>query len=234
MAVYKPAGPVNKRVRFFDGQFLQDQDFIDEQNYHLDRERRLNRVLRVTGIVEGLTVTSGAPNQITVGSGLAVDALGRQLVLAADTTVRLPAAQFNTKQGIALQLVYREAATDISQTGTKSERRWDESPVVAAVGPDTAVAVAPEDAPTTWDDPTVVIASLAVSANGTVTVDATAAATLRMERGVELRADTTTAAGWYEALRLGRPEQSAITHPGGRLLFGLHGNRSFYLSLIHI
>jgi len=100
--------------------------------------------------------------------------------------------------------------------------------VVAAVGPDTAVAVAPEDAPTTWDDPTVVIASLAVSANGTVTVDATAAATLRMERGVELRADTTTAAGWYEALRLGRPEQSAITHPGGRLLFGLHGNRSFY------
>jgi len=96
MAVYKPAGPVNKRVRFFDGQFLQDQDFIDEQNYHLDRERRLNRVLRVTGIVEGLTVTSGAPNQITVGSGLAVDALGRQLVLAADTAVRLPAAHFNT------------------------------------------------------------------------------------------------------------------------------------------
>jgi Chaperone of endosialidase len=228
MAVYKPAGPVNKRVRFFDGQFLQDQDFIDEQNYHLDRERRLNRVLRVSGIAEGLVVTSGAPNQVTVSKGAAVDALGRQLVLAADTTVRLPAAQFSGKQGIALHLIYREIATDVSQTGTKSERRWDESPMLAAVAPDTTVAVAPEDASTTWDGPTVVLATVAVSANGAVSLDTGATLTLRVERGLDVRADTTTAAGWYEALRLGRPEQSAITHSGGRLLFGLHTNRSFY------
>jgi hypothetical protein len=27
-----------KRTRFFDGQFLVDQDFVDEQKYHLDRQ----------------------------------------------------------------------------------------------------------------------------------------------------------------------------------------------------
>ena len=40
MADYVLPDVVEKRVRFFDGQFLQDQDFIDEQNYQLDREHR--------------------------------------------------------------------------------------------------------------------------------------------------------------------------------------------------
>ena len=36
-ANYELPSVVEKRVRFFDGQFLQEQDFIDEQKYHLDR-----------------------------------------------------------------------------------------------------------------------------------------------------------------------------------------------------
>ena len=51
---------VEKRVRFFDGQFLQDQDFVDEQNYHLDRERRHNRLLHGAGIADGPDVTAAA------------------------------------------------------------------------------------------------------------------------------------------------------------------------------
>jgi len=44
---------VDRRLRYFDGQFLREQDFIAEQQYHLDRERRLARVAHTAGVVEG-------------------------------------------------------------------------------------------------------------------------------------------------------------------------------------
>jgi hypothetical protein len=49
---------VNKRVRFYDGQFLQDQDLIDEQKYHIGQLSRHRRSLHVAGVVEGLEVTA--------------------------------------------------------------------------------------------------------------------------------------------------------------------------------
>jgi hypothetical protein len=45
---------------------------------------------------------------------------------------------------------------------------------------------------------------------------------------LDVRAENTTAGGWYEAIRLSRAEHSAITHPGGGLLFGLNSDRNFY------
>ncbi len=229
MAVYATTGPVNKRVRFFDGQFLQDQDFVDEQSYHLDRERRQSRLLRITGIAEGLAVTSVAAYQVSVAGGTAVDERGRQLVLAADLTLKLPESQFKGKQGVVVRLVYREAETDPAQIGGRSERRWDESPMVAAVA-DGALAVAPDGAPAEWDGPSVVLAKIGLDANGKVTIDGTATDRVRLGTRLEIRSETTTTAGWFEAIRLGRSEHSAITHPGGGLLFGLHSDRRFYFA----
>ncbi|MFQ5587899.1 MAG: hypothetical protein ACE5F7_03580, partial [Nitrospiria bacterium] len=45
---------------------------------------------------------------------------------------------------------------------------------------------------------------------------------------LDIQASTTTVGGWYEAIRLSRSNHSAITHPAGGLLLGLHGNRNFY------
>jgi len=45
---------------------------------------------------------------------------------------------------------------------------------------------------------------------------------------LDVYATATTWGGWYEAIRLSQSAHSAITHPGGGLLFGLHGNRNFY------
>ncbi|MGH3943142.1 MAG: hypothetical protein ACRDTG_31870 [Pseudonocardiaceae bacterium] len=174
MADYTQPDVVNKRVRFFDGQFLQDQDFIDEQKYHLDRQRRQSQLFGVTGVVSGLTVLKGGAYQVTVTKGVAVDALGRQLVLATETDLRL-SGQFAKKQGIELRLVYQETPTDLAQTGGEGARRWDESPKIVALAPDGAVAVAPDGASSTWDGPTVLLAHLAVADNGEVTVDATVA-----------------------------------------------------------
>jgi hypothetical protein len=83
----------NKRLRYFDGQFLQDTDFSDEQRYHLDRHRRLNRLLQVSGIAEGLEwqapeirpgATAAAGLNVTISAGTAIDAEGRQIVLLTD------------------------------------------------------------------------------------------------------------------------------------------------------
>lgn len=176
MADYTQHDVVPKRVRFFDGQFLQEQDFIDEQKFHLDRERRQSRLLRLTGVSAGLTVTSDAESRITVTAGMAVDALGRHLVLAADTTVLLD-EDFADQQGIEVHLAYRESASDMTPEGAPGgagARRWDESPRIVVVAPDGTTTVVPEDASPELDDHTVLLARLAV-ANGQVVVDLTAA-----------------------------------------------------------
>ncbi|MFJ4790912.1 hypothetical protein [Streptomyces sp. NPDC088794] len=176
MADYSQPDVVPKRVRFFDGQFLQDQDFIDEQKFHLDRERRQSRLLRLTGVATGLTVTSGAELRITVAAGMAVDALGRHLVLESGTTLQLD-EDFADQQGIEVHLAYRETETDLTPDeapGGAGARRWDESPRIVVVAPDGTTTVAPDDAPRDLDDHTVLLARLAV-ANDKVVVDLTAA-----------------------------------------------------------
>lgn len=171
MADYVQPGAVTRRVRFFDGQFLVDQDFIDEQKYHLDRERRLGKVLRITGIVDGLAVTSGQANTVRVSAGTAIDGDGRQVVLAQDRAVDLPAAMFNDKQGIKLQILYREQETELATTGSKSERRWLEEPQVMAVMTDGQSTEKP------WKDglPPVVLAQLRLDNKGTVAIDGSVA-----------------------------------------------------------
>ncbi|MCP3956367.1 MAG: hypothetical protein GY719_00795 [bacterium] len=80
---------VTKRLNFFDRQFLRAQDFMDEQDYHLDRRRRHNRALHGTGVAEGLEVVqnTGDPASVDVQPGWAVDADGREIVLAQARTI---------------------------------------------------------------------------------------------------------------------------------------------------
>src|SRR5438045_5558542 len=70
-------------MNYFDRQFLRATDFQDEQAYHLDRRRRHNAGFHSAGVVEGLQVSAGSQaNTVTVDRGWAVDALGREIVLA--------------------------------------------------------------------------------------------------------------------------------------------------------
>ena len=70
-----------KRVNYFLGQFLEAQDFLDEQSYHVELRRRRNRLQYGPGILDGLAVTKTGARQITVGAGTAVDRDGRELVV---------------------------------------------------------------------------------------------------------------------------------------------------------
>ena len=166
MADYVLPSVVEKRVRFFDGQFLQDQDFVDEQDYQLDREHRHNRLLHGPGVADGLTVTSATPNQVTVAPGTAIDADGNQLVLAQATTVDLPAADFNDKQGVQIFITYQATATDQQTVGGSSDyTRWLERPQLTALAPGNSYSGTASP---------VLLANVGLDNAGRVTVDNTA------------------------------------------------------------
>jgi hypothetical protein len=133
-----PPGAVEKRLHYFDGQFLQDTDFTDEQLYQLDREHRHNRLLHGAGIAEGLTVTSAAPNEVTVAPGTAIDSDGHQIVLAEATDVELLDPTFTDKEGIELYVSYRQKLSDEQEDiggGGHGFTRWHEDPELTAVPP---------------------------------------------------------------------------------------------------
>src|SRR3954471_1640019 len=115
MADYTQPDVVDRRLRYFDGQFLREQDFIDEQRYLLDRLRRLSRLARTPGVLEGFDVTP-VPNapRVKVGRGTALDGAGRLLVRA-DDTVPLDLADLVNHDGPVALIVtasYREAEAD--------------------------------------------------------------------------------------------------------------------------
>src|SRR5262245_29465115 len=62
-----------QRIRYFNGEFLQEADFNAEQAYHIRMRYLHNRWLHTQGIAFGLEVTPGpGPLQVTVSPGMAL------------------------------------------------------------------------------------------------------------------------------------------------------------------
>lgn len=157
MADYTQPKDVDKRLRYFNGQFLREQDFIDEQKYHLDRQRRHQRQFHAPGIAEGLSVSAAASGTtVTIAPGTAIDARGQTLVLAAAETLTLSNVPNTTRR---LVLGYRALESDVAETGSTSYTRWHERPQLAAIELDEALGER------------VVLARVSVTASGTLTLD---------------------------------------------------------------
>lgn len=70
------------RLLYFDGEFLRAFDFSDEQTYHMEMRRRLNRYLHLYGIVRGLQLNEDIQagiHEVSILPGFAVDAFGREI-----------------------------------------------------------------------------------------------------------------------------------------------------------
>jgi hypothetical protein len=78
---------VSSRLRYFNGQFLEVADFNDEQNYHLNRRLLHNKHLHTAGIIEGFAIVREDYNKIIARAGLALDSLGRELILRDDVSL---------------------------------------------------------------------------------------------------------------------------------------------------
>jgi hypothetical protein len=76
-----------RRVNFFEGLLLTAADLAAEQDYHRDM-RYLHNRLHGFGTVSGLDVTVSR-GRLQVSAGVAIDSLGREIVVTAPLTVRL-------------------------------------------------------------------------------------------------------------------------------------------------
>ncbi len=146
---------IDKRLRYYNGQRLDEQDFTAEQEYHLDRQRRHNRQFHTYGIAEGLSVTAaiGAVSAI-VSPGTAIDREGRAIVLTESRTVT-----FNSFTGSVLVVIsYSEQESDPDIEENEGNTRWREQPDVRVIAEAAAQAA----------DVQIRLARLQVAANGTV------------------------------------------------------------------
>jgi len=78
-----------KRPNYFSGQLLDDDDFKAEQDYHLSLQRRHVSAFHGTGVV-GFEVEAQGDRAVLVRPGVAIDRLGREIVLDAPQVVSLP------------------------------------------------------------------------------------------------------------------------------------------------
>jgi hypothetical protein len=156
MADYDQPDYVTRRPRYFNNQYLSEQDFIDEQRYHIDRRRRHDRLLHVSGIADGLDVTfNGAV--VTVSAGTGVDELGRPLLLDTAQTLTLTSEHQGTRVVYAR---YQEVPSNevVGDQGVKGYTRFNETSQLLHEAPGGATT-----------DGRLVLAELTVGADGKVT-----------------------------------------------------------------
>lgn len=141
-----PEEQMDRRPRYYDGQFLGSADFIDAQRYDIDRRRRHIQSSVRPGVVAGLDVTGGT-DKVDIAAGAAVDGFGRQVVLIADEEKGIREA--DRGQNLILYIAWGETTSDQSQAdqGTSGNTRFHEMPIVDYVEegqplPEQAIALA--------------------------------------------------------------------------------------------
>lgn len=120
-----------KRLHYFDHQFLRADDFAAEQGYHVTMRRLHNQLLHSWGIADGLDVSfQGGATSVSVAAGVALDNLGREIVVPGDTTVEL--ASYPAGKDIYLTIGYDEQESDqTAETGAEGNTRFTEQAVFA-------------------------------------------------------------------------------------------------------
>ncbi|MCU0541071.1 MAG: tail fiber domain-containing protein [Oscillatoriaceae cyanobacterium Prado104] len=127
--------PTNERPNYFAGQYLLEDDFQREQQYHRDRQRWHHHLLHVSGIAEGLKVTKGEGNLVVnVSAGSAIDSQGQQIILRDLQKVDLTKIVIPNNPSIpdgtyTLYIGYSEQKIDQQTQGNEiTSRRWQEEP----------------------------------------------------------------------------------------------------------
>jgi len=128
------------RVHYFDRQFLQAQDFTNEQAYQIAMRRRHNISNHIWGIVRGLELEFNQQDGVfIVKPGAAVDGYGRELILTEQQQIAVAVFDVHAFERLDIWLEYRLEAADYSKTGSACKPedstsdafyRWLEQPVI--------------------------------------------------------------------------------------------------------
>lgn len=80
-----------KRLNYFTGQFLKEDDFKDEQSYHINALSNHNKYVHSYGIASGLDVSSDKTKKhIILDEGMAIDPSGRQIIVEKPMKIDIP------------------------------------------------------------------------------------------------------------------------------------------------
>ena len=121
-----------KRLKYFDHQFLREQDFTAEQAYHITMRRLHNRAVHGWGVVEGLEVHKKSEREIVVEPGIAIDGQGREIVLSA--TVIRDLSSFDRDSHTYITIAYDEGWDEgdrYASGGIDDYTRVTESPQIS-------------------------------------------------------------------------------------------------------
>ena len=126
------------KMKYQEKQFLRAADFVDEQEYHVQKLMDHNRALHVHGICEGLEVSKSVyEGCVTVSPGSAIDIKGRSIKLDLPEIIDLATAYVSNEgvyaQSVQLFICFGQAnATDArykQEEGVFSGvTRWVEKP----------------------------------------------------------------------------------------------------------
>jgi len=108
---------VPKRVNYFDHQFLREQDFKDEQAYHIESRRLHNRLLHTLGVAEGLEVRRKGDREVVVEPGVAYDREGREIVLQMPTNHDVTLFTEHSKFYLTIAYKERSEKADFRSSG---------------------------------------------------------------------------------------------------------------------
>jgi hypothetical protein len=118
------------RLNYYNGRRLVAGDLRLEQDYHIRVRRWLNKTLFTPGIADGLEVrvSSASPRKVVVSPGLAIDALGREVILVEETevdVVGVPSTEDDWVFGNYLTIEYAEETVASAQDGcaVRTDRR---------------------------------------------------------------------------------------------------------------
>jgi len=110
-----PFRQLNKRLNFFTGFFTTAEDWLQGQEYHLEKRKLHLRGLHTPGIIPGegeeLKVTAGSGLSVRVGAGAALDREGNLLYLPAAKTVPIPLPE-DLPRTVHVCIRYAENPTD--------------------------------------------------------------------------------------------------------------------------
>jgi hypothetical protein len=151
-----------KRPLYFMSQFLIDRDFIAEQDYHTDLRRLHNISLHTWGIVNGLEVkATSTPGQVAISAGMAIDSLGREIVIIKDLAPQFVTVNAGTSSVITIRYTEDFLPEDKYTGAGLTDKFTRATPRPKVEG----VASAPDDGSV------IKLAQVTVAAGGQITVD---------------------------------------------------------------
>jgi len=111
---------VPERTRFFPGRLLGADDLNREQQYQIGHRRLHNLAVLGVGVVSGLKVTAKG-GEVEVSPGVAIDALGREIVVPGCARAPVPPAPGRARRAVVVLRYFEEEVQPLATDGGLGE-----------------------------------------------------------------------------------------------------------------